>query len=65
MEPSWLLAAGVPSVVIDLVGFLARNVLLDIKDGVKELNDKVSGHGEKIADLHARVTALEKRGGRR
>lgn len=58
-------AAGVPSALIGLVSWGMRSWFDEIRGTLKQVNEKVGGHGEKLASLEARMTALEGRSERR
>jgi hypothetical protein len=63
-----ILQAGLlPTAVLTLLAFLARTQLETIQVGIrtvstelKELNEKVGGHGEELSGVKARLDALER-----
>lgn len=61
-----VVAASVPTIVVGLVGFLARSAFESIREDVREIanalrtqNERLGSHGEGISDLKARVVSLE------
>lgn len=59
-------AAGLPSLVIGVIGFLAKNAFGNLSAALEKLDgkldaltEKIDGHGNRIAVLETRFEALE------
>jgi hypothetical protein len=63
-----MLAAGVPSLILGLLSFLARNAFGDIRQSldkvsvkIDNLSEAVGGHGNRLVALETELKSIERR----
>lgn len=58
---SSLLASLLPTVAVAVVGGLIKSWFFEIRNGLKEVSEKVGGHAEKLAEHKVRLDSIEAR----